>query len=155
MTSIAKPKKETAKTVICARLAQGESLRSICRSLGIAESTVRGWEVDSEEFAAQSRRAREIGCHSIADETIEIADDGSNDWMRSNKADDEGWRANGENVQRSRLRIDTRLRLLGKWLPKVYGDRLELGGTLGVKRAPTDLSDAELELIARREKKLE
>ena len=37
-----------------------------------------------------------------------------------------GYRLNGEHIQRSRLRIETRMRLLGKWLPKVYGDKMAL-----------------------------
>ncbi|MCB9902399.1 MAG: hypothetical protein H6826_13735 [Planctomycetes bacterium] len=56
------------------------------------------------------------------DEMIEIADDARNDWMEANGADDAGWRANKENVQRSRLRIDTRKWMLSKMLPKKYGD---------------------------------
>ena len=54
-------------------------------------------------------------------------------WIDERAGDDEGAaraKANGEQVQRSRLRIDTRLRLLGKWLPKVYGDKVDLTGTL-------------------------
>jgi hypothetical protein len=33
-------------------------------------------------------------------------------------------------VQHKRLRIDSRLRLLGKWAPKKYGDKLEIDGKL-------------------------
>lgn len=119
---------------ICRRLADGQSLLSITRELGIPYSTAKGWEIDIEEHAANSLRAREIGCHYMAEECPEIADDGRNDWMENNHPDNPGWRANGENVQRSRLRIDTRLRLLGKWLPKVYGEKqqIEHGGQVGI-----------------------
>lgn len=134
---------------ICKRLATGESLRSICRTDGFPnEATVRLWEREGGEFATQSARAREIGCHSLADECLEIADNARNDWMKAHGQDDEGYRVNGENVQRSRLRIDTRVRLLGKWLPKVYGDRLELAGEVALKKTPADFTDAELAEIA-------
>jgi hypothetical protein len=33
-----------------------------------------------------------------------------------------------EHVQRSKLRIETRLKLLAKWNPKKWGDKLELAG---------------------------
>jgi hypothetical protein len=55
----------------------------------------------------------------IADELLEIADDGSNDWMEREKG---GYELNAEHIQRSRARIDTRKWLLSKMLPKVYGD---------------------------------
>lgn len=120
---------------ICARLAEGESLRSICRDEGMpAYSTVRGWESDDPEFLARSTRAREEGCHAMAQDCLQIADDGHNDWMEKHGREGEliGWTVNGEHVQRSKLRIETRMRLLGKWLPKVYGDKVELGGSLDV-----------------------
>jgi hypothetical protein len=44
------------------------------------------------------------------------------------QGDDTGWLVNGENLQRSRLRVDTRKWLLSKALPKIYGDKLALGG---------------------------
>jgi hypothetical protein len=66
----------------------------------------------------------------MAEEMLEIADDAKNDWME--RQDDEGgnigWRLNGDHVQRSRLRIDTRKWLASKLKPKKYGDKLELGG---------------------------
>jgi hypothetical protein len=119
---------------ICTRLANGESLLSICDDMGIAYSTARKWEMDIPEHGADSMRAREIGCHAMADQQLQIADDGRNDWMERNAGDDSGWAANGENIQRSRLRIETRMRLLGKWLPKIYGDRLNLdhSGSIGI-----------------------
>jgi len=112
---------------ICDALADGRSLKSICEDAGMpAYSAVRRWERDNQEFQALSTRAREIGCHKLADECLDIADDGRNDWMERHGEEDAGWVANGEHIQRSRLRIDTRMRLLGKWLPKVYGDKLDV-----------------------------
>lgn len=114
---------------ICSRLAEGESLRSICQSEGMpAYSSVKAWERDNADFSALSMRAREIGCHALAEDCLEIADDARNDWMERPGKEDAGWVANGEHIQRSRLRIETRMRLLGKWLPKVYGEKLALGG---------------------------
>lgn len=93
---------------ICARLAEGRTLRDVCRDDDMPhESTVRHWAVeDRGGFYTQYAKAREIGYHAMADETLEIADDGS------------------EHVRRSRLRVDTRKWLLSKALPKIYGDRV-------------------------------
>lgn len=112
---------------VCQHLAEGMTLREVCRMEGMPpESTVRLWALDDREgFAAQYTRAREIGYHAMADELMEIADDGRNDFTRRN-ADDPEAVLNGEHIQRSRLRVDTRKWMLSKALPKVYGDKLDL-----------------------------
>ena len=67
---------------ICEQLAKGVPLKRICDQDGMPSySCVKAWEIDREDFKALSMRAREIGCHAIADELIDIADDGRNDWM--------------------------------------------------------------------------
>ena len=110
---------------ICTRLASGESLRSICRDEAFpAESTVRSWVVDDHKgFSAQYARARDIGLDVMADEILDISDDGSNDWMERKGEKSDGWQLNGEHVQRSRLRVETRKWFLSKLAPKRYGDR--------------------------------
>lgn len=115
---------------ICTRLEQGESLNGICKDDGMPdERTVRGWARDDYKgFSPKYARAREVGYLRLADELLDIADDGHNDWMVRRGQDDAGWVANGEHLQRSRLRVDTRKWLLSKMLPKVFGDKLNLGG---------------------------
>ena len=116
---------------ICEYLVQGMSLREVCRKEGMPpESTVRLWALDDRGgFAAQYARAREIGYHAMADEVLEISDNGVNDWMERNGKESEGWEANGEHLARSRLRVDTRKWMLGKVLPKIYGDKVAVGGS--------------------------
>lgn len=121
---------------ICAALATGMSLRSVCRSDDLpAESTVRDWASNIKHpFSAQYVRARELGYLAMADETLEISDDGSNDWMEKFKDGEViGYIENGEAIARSRLRVDTRKWLLSKCLPKIYGDKVttELTGAGG------------------------
>lgn len=117
---------------ICERLASGETLRAVCRDDAFpGESTVRGWVVDNVEgFAAQYTRAREIGYLTMADELLDVADDGTNDWM-ARSGPSPGWEINGEHVSRSRLRLDTRKWLLSKALPKIYGDKTAITGADG------------------------
>lgn len=112
---------------ICEQLANGLSLREVCKSEDMPpESTVRQWAIDNQGgFSAQYAKAREIGYHAMADELLEIADDAKNDWMERNGEEDVGWQLNGDHVQRSRLRLDTRKWMLSKVLPKVYGDKVE------------------------------
>lgn len=117
-------------------LASGRTLSDVCRDEGMPpESTVRSWALDDREgFFARYTRAREIGYHRMADEIIDISDDGHNDWMERNGEDDAGWVTNGENLQRSRLRVDSRKWMVSKALPKLYGDKVqhEVDGELKV-----------------------
>jgi hypothetical protein len=46
--------------------------------------------------------------YRMEDELLEIADDATNDWIERNDPDNPGWHVNGEHIQRSRVRIDTR-----------------------------------------------
>jgi hypothetical protein len=118
---------------ICEGLAEGRSLRDVCTDEGMpTETAVRMWALeDREGFSSHYSRAREIGYHRMADELLGIADDGHNDWMARRGDDDAGWTANGEHIQRSRLRVDTRKWMLSKVLPKIYGDKLEHTGPGG------------------------
>ena len=131
---------------ICRRLASGESLRSICRSEGMPdERTVRTWALENETFSPQYAKARDIGMDAMADEIVEIADNGSNDWMERHHGEDVAWVTNGEAMGRSRLRVDTRKWLLSKIAPKRYGDRVTtaLVGADGGPIETRDVSDLE------------
>ena len=117
-------------------IAEGKTLREFCRQEGKPSyGTVYDWLEIDKEFASRFARAREQGEEVIAQECLAIADDGTNDYMEVQHGDDEesSWRFNGEHVQRSKLRVDTRLKLLAKWNPKKYGDfvRNEVSGPDG------------------------
>lgn len=112
---------------ICARLAEGEPLRQICRDPHMPNwSTVYDWMDSDKAFSQRIARARERGEEAIAAECLDIADHAKNDWMEANGQDSEGYRLNGEHIQRSKLRIETRLKLLAKWNPKKWGEKVDL-----------------------------
>ena len=115
---------------ICERLALGESLREICRDEKMpSQRSVFRWLLDEENevFRQQYARAREIQAEAIFDEILEIADDGSNDWMERRLPSGETVEVvNQEHIQRSRLRIDSRKWMAGKLQPKKYGDKLDI-----------------------------
>lgn len=113
---------------ICERLMAGESLRAICRDDNMPDiSTVYRWLSQFEEFHAQYARAREVQADGFVDEIFDIADDAQNDWMERLGDDNqpEGWKFNGEHVQRSRLRVDSRKWFASKVLPKRWGDKIQ------------------------------
>jgi hypothetical protein len=62
-------------TDICNKLAEGSSLRAICREMDLAESNVRRWLVSDDEGMAQYASARELQADVLFDEVLEIADD--------------------------------------------------------------------------------
>jgi hypothetical protein len=115
---------------ICERLSEGQSLREICRADDMpGKSTVMRWLAERAEFRDQYARAREIQADHFADEILEIADDGTNDWVERKNADGSTYETiNQDHVQRSRLRIDARKWLMSKMVPKKYGDKQTLAG---------------------------
>ena len=68
--------------LIAKRLADGETLRSVCRDAGMPdERRVRAWAADpGHPFSDSYARAREVGYLSMADQLVAIADDMSKDW---------------------------------------------------------------------------
>jgi len=112
---------------ICAELAMGKSLRTVCSQDGTPGlETIFGWLRTNTEFAEQYARAKQESADAMADEILDISDDGHNDWMLKRFADQEAWVQNGEALQRSRLRVDTRKFLMAKMKPKKYGEKLDL-----------------------------
>jgi hypothetical protein len=119
-------------------IASGKTLREFCRQdTKPSHDAVYDHEKLSTEFKQRIACAREQGEDVIAQECLEIADDGSNDWVESKF----GPQVNQEHIQRSRLRVDTRLKLLAKWNPRKYGERIqaELSGEVSVKRVVSDI----------------
>ncbi len=112
---------------ICRRLTLPESLRSICRDEAMpSRPVVQDWIVqDKHGFAAQYVRAKAVGIDQFAEETLEIADDGSNDWMeRQNEKGGVVEVVDQDHIARSRLRVDTRKWYVSKLAPKLYGERM-------------------------------
>lgn len=123
---MARPSKRSDKVVseIIERLSQGEALATICADDHMPSfSTVWRWEDEDEAFRKLSARARVHGTHFIADDCLRISDDPTIE-----AAD-------------KRVRIDTRLRLIGKWNAKAYGDKVALtGGDPDQGDKPIDLN---------------
>ena len=135
---------ETVGAIILVRMVEGESLRSVCRDPALPDrSTVYQWMNKNPSFAAQYARAREALVEHWADEIIEIADDGTTDYVTKVGRNGTEYEAvDQEHIQRSRLRVDTRRWLMSKLKPGVYGDRVEVENT-GVVTVQHELSDRE------------
>jgi hypothetical protein len=133
---------------ICDTLATSStSLRTMCLPDDMPSvRTVLYWlsEGDKEDskpefkaFLHQYARAREQQADFLAEEILEIADDGSNDLMTIVKGDISYEQENKEVTNRSKLRVDARKWIASKLKPKKYGDKLDLnhegGQTIIVK----------------------
>lgn len=130
--SVGRPTTFTQKIVekICERLANGESLRQICKDDAMpVTSTVHLWLLDEKHkvFSEQYDKARRLQADYLFDETLEIADDGSNDWMEREYAEGRSVTVpDQDHISRSRLRVDTRKWYISKVLPKKYGDKMDV-----------------------------
>ena len=92
------------------RLAGGEPLAAICRDIGICDDTVRNWMAKDKELSRDIARAREDGESAIA-HRLRLTARGQGD-------------SSGD-VQRDKLIVDTDLKLLAKFNPKRWGDKVE------------------------------
>lgn len=115
---------------ICLRIASGESLRNICKDDKFpAMSTVLLWVSDGKHlnFSEQYNQACSVRAEVLFEESLEIADDTSKDYVTKENSDGSEYEViNTEHIQRSRLRVDTRKWYLSKVLPKKFGDKLDM-----------------------------
>ncbi len=135
---------ELAATIL-GRLSDGQSLKEICSDDDMpARSTVYKWIFEKKDFSDRYDKAREIQAECLADDIVEIADDGTNDWMQRNTGDGEaaGWQVNGEAIQRSRLRVDARKWVAARLLQGKYGDSLNVKADHTVTHESKDLSES-------------
>lgn len=113
--------------LICEQLAIGVSLRTVCNQENMPSvATVFKWMRTNEEFLKQYARAKEESADALFEETIDIADDSTNDYMDKQIGETVIKVVNQENIQRSRLRVDTRKWMMSKMKPKKYGEKMDV-----------------------------
>jgi len=119
---------EEAAEQIIEMLSDGIPLREICRiDVMPAWRTVYDWMNANSDFAARIARAREMGEEAISQECLQIADTPVMGIKTVNKAT--GMETTeGDMIEHRKLQIETRLKLLAKWNPKKWGDKVTLAG---------------------------
>ncbi len=99
---------------ICALLEQGEPLAVICRRSDMPSvRTVYNWQDADQAVKDRFQQARDIGEDAIAVSLRSVA---------------RGGKGSTGDVQRDKLVVDTDLKLLAKWNPRRWGDRVQLAG---------------------------
>lgn len=135
---------------VLAELSAGRPVSRICREdEGMPDATTFWrWHFNDDELRNKVADARANGVEAMLDEAILIADDGTNDFVLKPKKDDDDepeYAFDKENVLRSKLRFDARVKAAQMLKPKTYGPKLDLtsgGEKLGLS--------AELEAARRR-----
>lgn len=118
MATFTPEERQALKDQICEQIAEGINLREICRQDGFPSwRTVYDWMYEDKAFDAAIGRAREVGYHAIAAHTLEIVDEEPERDPQTGKIDPAA-------VAHQKLRAEHRLKLLAKWSPKLYGDKI-------------------------------
>jgi len=109
---------------ICERLSNGEPLRQICRDDHMpAWQKIYEWMKRDENLSGAIAHAREVGQDAIAEQIwIEMLQEPERILSEGGGRVDSGY------VQLIKARADIGLKLLAKWNPKRYGDRVALAG---------------------------
>jgi len=106
---------------ICGRIAQGESLRSICKDEHMPDIvTVYNWFGPHPEFFKQYVKSGEDRADTLADEIQEIVDE-----EPERVSTEYGSYVDSGYVANKRLRIDARKWIASKLKPKKYSDKVQ------------------------------
>lgn len=112
-------------------VADGKTLRAFSQLPGRPSwRTIYDWLRKDPDFHTRFEDARQVGFDALAEECLAIADELPGDRQ-----------GDPQFVQRQRLRIDARLKLLARWCPRRYGNKITLGGD--PDGAPIRLTDTE------------
>lgn len=95
---------------ICGRLVEDESLRSVCADPEMPDlGTVSNWLSSITEFREGYALAREFQAYCIRDETIELVDEVSTEWVEKVRANGRVVRGpDRKSLPRCRLRLEVR-----------------------------------------------
>ena len=131
-------------TVICIRIAEGESLRQILRGEGMpVQSAVYEWLLRHPEFAERYTRAREEQADTLADEIIDIADEQPEIVVVTDKTGKViEHKLDGAFLQWQKNRIEARKWTAMKLKPRKYGDRVAVEGVEGGAAIKTEDTNA-------------
>ena len=100
-------------------IAHGNTLRSYCRQKNKPNwRTIYNWLNKDKEFTERFTRAREVGSDMIADSIMEIMNEQPEMIEGDNPRIDPAW------VALQKAKSDVALKLLSKWFPSRYGDRV-------------------------------
>lgn len=122
MAYSAEKKRNLCKQIID-RVSGGEPLAVVCRDLKLGVTTWYDWERADPELFAAIARAREAGEEIILADTMSIVDT-----EPERTPTEHGDKVDAGHVQWLKNRAEQRMKLLAKWNPRKWGDKVALGG---------------------------
>lgn len=145
MPNHSKRSKDTEAKILEA-LKKGTPLAVVCREQGMPDpSTWRDWCAADEDLAIAYARARDEGFDTIALDALSILDEEPERVVTVSGDDRSESRIDSASVQRAKNRFEGRLKLLAKWDPKRYGDKIaHVGGDPESGDRPIQVSRIEL-----------
>ena len=124
--------RETHIAAILHWVSQGNTVRAYCRQPNTPHfTTVYDWLNSSEDYALRFARAREVGEQAISEECLQIADTPC-EGAKVVYGPDGTTETREDMLGHRKLQIETRLKLLAKWNPKKWGEKVEHGGSVGL-----------------------
>lgn len=119
---------------VCERLSTGEPLAQICRDEHMpGVTTLHTWGKERPEVAEAIARAREEGEDVIASDVLSIIDA-----PPRMVATMHGEAIDSGDVANRKLRAEYRLKLLAKWNPKKWGEKLDLNANVQARITVND-----------------
>lgn len=125
MADVGRPSKysESLALELCARVARGMSLKSICEMEDMPHMvTILRWLRDDVEFRSMYARAKDDAADALADDILDLADRVLTDEIDANSA---------------RVAIDAKKWVAAKLKPRKYGDKIDM--TTNGKDLPTPI----------------
>ena len=105
---------------ICEWIAHGKTLREYCRKKGSVQwRTIYKWLDKDEDFRSAFARARDTGCEILFEECLELID--TPPVMCGSEGNE---RIDPAFINWQKNRVETRFKMLSKFNPKRFGDRL-------------------------------
>lgn len=124
--------------LIYAQVACGRSLDKTLSDEGMpSPSTFWRWHMEDPAIRDNLARARENGVERLMDECVDIADETSLDTIKGKDGDE---RPNSEWISRSKLRIETRMKMAQMIAPRKYAAMVKHADADGEKLAVDDVS---------------
>lgn len=117
---------ETLK-LLCDLVAEGMSIAKACETLGLAAPSVRRWSLEDSArakddplrtgFGDELARAVELGCEALAENTLQLVEAPLTEDERADRK---------AAMAHRRLIVDTRMRLVGVWNRKRFGQHQQV-----------------------------
>lgn len=143
------PKTEEVIETILALVVAGWSLKRICALEDMPSLPVFfRWLQADEVFRARYVRAKEDQADVFVEEMLEIADNNEND-ISIDPKDETKKRIEYANIQRAKLRVDTRRWIASKFKANKYGDRVIHAGDEEAPLVTKEVSQSDRKILER------